>query len=234
MNTNIIELLNPGRQWKIGTFGHLKLFEVAGNIDFRDPTTLNSVAIIRGEEPNIIIIDPNNINSDKIGYTEDFSNGIVEIHGSLDIKDKLHVENINFSNKRPISLLETNNNFLVTSTDWQDLSNVLYNELTPRRNNSRIIVNAKINYFCSVAFSERINIQLWRENVLLSEDISLGTLNSTGGLKNTYTVTFMDLPNNLNNNKYYIKFKLENNNSLVPQGIVDINTSSTIILYEIS
>ena len=40
--------------------------------------------------------------------------------------------------------------------------------------------------------------------------------------------------NYLNNNKYYIKFKLENNNSLVPQGIIDINASSTIILYEIS
>ena len=100
--------------------------------------------------------------------------------------------------------------------------------------NSRIIVNVKINYFCSVAFSERINIQLWREDVLLSEDISLGTLNSTGGLKNTYTLTFMDITNNIQNNKYYIKFKLENNISLVPQCIVDINTSYKIILYEIS
>ena len=106
MNTNIIELLNPGRQWKIGTFGHLKLFEVAGNIDFRDPSTLNSVAIIRGEEPNKIIIDPNDITSDKQGYIQDFSNGIVEIQGSLDIRDKLHVENINLSNKGLLIIIQ--------------------------------------------------------------------------------------------------------------------------------
>ena len=96
------------------------------------------------------------------------------------------------------------------------------------------MIHIKINYFCSVAYSERINIQLWRNDTLINEDINLGTINATGGFKNTYTLSFMDIPNNSLQNKYYIKYKIENNFSLVPQGIVDINTSSSIVIYEIS
>jgi hypothetical protein len=240
MNTNYIELLNPARNWKVGTFGHLNLLNISGNtystyvdisknlnvignVDISGYVNLNSAGIIYG--PNNIIIDP---------FVHDSSGGDVIIKGSLDIKDKLHVENINFSNHRPITDLSNNNNHLTTETDFQDLSNIIFDNLMPRRLNSRIMIHLKINYFCSVAYSERISIQLWRNNVLLNEDISLGTINATGGFKNTYTLSFMDIPNNLLSNKYYIKYKLENNVSLVPQGIVDINTSSSIVLYEIS
>lgn len=242
MNTNSIELLNPYRNWKIGTFGHLKLLEVAGNIDFRDPYTLNSVAIIRGTEPNILIIDPNDLSINQPNYDlsylaydgsfVDFSDGIVEIKGNLDIRNKLHVENINYINTRPIH--DTCNNHLTLSTDIQDLSNLIFDYLTPRRYNSRIMIHIKVNYYCSVAYSERITIELWRNDILISKDINLGTINATGGFKNTYTLSFMDLPNNLYKNKYYIKYKLENNDSLVPQGIIDITNSSSIILYELS
>ena len=240
MNTNYIELLNPGRKWKIGTFGHLNLLDVSGHtystfidvsknlnvigdVDISGIVNLNSAGIIYG--PSSIILDP---------YVHDTSGGNIIIKGSLDIKDKLHVENINFSNHRPITHDINNNHHLTNSTEMQDLSNIIFDYLMPRRLNSRIMIHIKINYFCSVAYSERINIQLWRNETLINEDINLGTINATGGFKNTYTLSFMDIPNNLLQNKYYIKYKIENNFSLVPQGIVDINNSSSVVIYEIS
>lgn len=240
MNTNYIELLNPARKWKIGTFGHLNLLDVSGHtystfvdisknlnvigdVDISGIINLNSAGIIYG--PPNIVLNPQD---------HDTSGGDIIIKGSLDIKDKLHVENINFSNHRPITNNIDHNHHLTNSTEIQDLSAIIFDRLIPRRLNSRIMIHIKINYFCSVAYSERINIQLWRNDTLINEDINLGTINATGGFKNTYTLSFMDIPNNLLQNKYYIKYKIENNFSLVPQGIVDINTSSSIVIYEIS
>ena len=258
MNTNFIELLNPNRNWKIGTFGHLKSIEsnkisITGNLDIKDASSNNNIGFIRGIEPNILIIEPKDISdnyivSDNIqniypNYHSDFSSGILQIKGSIDIEDKLLIKgvpfqftlndivSVNYSKLHPISTIS--NEYLTNSTDIQDLSNTIFGNLKPSKLISQIIIHLKVNYFCSIAYSERINIQLWRNNTLLHEDNNLGSLNATGGFKNTYSLTIMDEPNNNFNNKYYVKFYLENNFSLIPQGIVDINNSSSIIIHEL-
>ena len=65
MNTNYIELLNPARKWKIGTFGHLNLLDISGHtystfidisknlnvigdVDISGIVNLNSAGIIYG------------------------------------------------------------------------------------------------------------------------------------------------------------------------------------------
>ena len=61
-----------------------------------------------------------------------------------------------------------------------------------------MICNIKINYFCSVAYSERINIQLWRNDTLINEDINLGTnLAIVGGTGITTAATANQIQINL-------------------------------------
>ena len=76
---------------------------------------------------------------------------------------------------------------------------------------------------------------------MLSQDNNIGSVIATGGLSIPYNFTFLDEPNNNNNNniiKYYLKYKLENNNSGEMMGLINIETnningSSNIILREL-
>lgn len=94
-----------------------------------------------------------------------------------------------------------------------DLSNSFYNIINPC-NNSNILVNVKASLYCSYAYNERITIELWRDSSMLTQDCSLGTLNGAGGLNLSYNMTYLDENINSGPNKYYLKYKLDNNNSI--------------------
>lgn len=134
--------------------------------------------------------------------------------------------------------------FITDSSSVQDLSNLFFEEIIPIKENNKVRVNINFTYFCSVGFSERISIYLYRYNVsdnekLLYQDLSLGTFNATGGFTNNYTITLIDNPSYSGLNKYYIKYQIEDNLSKIPQGIYNLGTNSIhgsayIILEEIN
>ena len=184
--------------------------------------------IINGESLNVII--PNNYSDTSFVY-------YCTVHSAM-VDNNVNVGNANILSRTQFGDISN----LTISSDTQDLSSIFYQSITPTRTNSKIIVNVKLSYFCSVAYGERINIQLWRDNILLSNDENLGTINATGGFTNSYNINYIDNVISNNNYKYYIKYKLENNDSQIPQGIININTqhidaningSSSIILYEL-
>jgi hypothetical protein len=314
-----IELLNPNRQWNIGSKGQLYRLDVSGDININNNGSLNLLnstndsiinvkndlliipnynslndssgsVIIRGNldvlgtqtlvNTETLLVNDNfirlnaknqtviesglevdistnikkfnwnknnnywttngdNIKSNK--FIGDLSGSSLLLDGSgssyyLDynnLNNKPNISNLlssNFSKKSQFnSQFLTSNNILTTSTSIQDLSNQFFNYITPSKNNSKIMVYLKLTYFCSIAFSERITIQLWRDNVLLSNDLSLGTLNATGGLINSYNLNFLDELSNTNEVKYYVKYKLESYQnreyvgSNIAQGLININ-----------
>ena len=73
---------------------------------------------------------------------------------------------------------------------------------------------------------------------MLTQSNNLGSLIATGGLTIPYNLSYLDSPNNNNLAKYYLKYKLENNNSLQEMGLINIQTSqnngsSNFLLREI-
>ena len=132
----------------------------------------------------------------------------------------------------------TNNSLITTTNNLMDLSNSFFNIINPC-NNSNILVNVKASLYCSYAYNERITIELWRDSSMLTQDCSLGTLNGAAGLNLSYNMTYLDENINSGPNKYYLKYKLDNNNSAKEQGIINIrtnynNSSSRILLREIT
>jgi len=126
------------------------------------------------------------------------------------------------------------NTFETTTTNIQDLSNALFNTIDIS-NNSSILVNLSITLYCSYAMYERISVELWRDASMLMQSTNLGSVNAAGGIVIPYSLTYLDNSLNAGPKKYYIKYKLENNVSLIRQGIINLQTGSdsNIILTEI-
>ena len=126
------------------------------------------------------------------------------------------------------------NTFETTTTNIQDLSNSLFNTIDIS-NNSSIHVSINITLYCSYAMNERISVELWRDTSMIVQSTELGSVNAAGGIVIPYSLTYLDNSLNAGPKKYYIKYKLENNISLVRQGIINLQpgTGSNIVLTEI-
>ena len=126
------------------------------------------------------------------------------------------------------------NTFETTTTNIQDLSNSLFNTIDIS-NNSSVLVSINITLYCSYAMYERISVELWRDTSMLMQSTNLGSVNAAGGIVIPYSLTYLDNSLNAGPKKYYIKYKLENNISLVRQGIINLQPGSTsnIVLTEI-
>jgi len=141
--------------------------------------------------------------------------------------------NLNTSNKAQFE----NSYFLTSTSLTQDLSTSLFNTINVGNNRS-IIVDINFSLYCCSAHNERINIELWRDASMLSQNRDLGSVNATGGITIPYSLTYLDENLSADLKVYYIKYKLENNDSTVEQGIINVKTSdiagsSNIILREI-
>lgn len=135
-------------------------------------------------------------------------------------------------------LIYVSNFYTTTNSELQDLSALFFNTITPSKNNSNILININANLYCSYALEERISVQLWRDLSMLTQSNNLGSLIATGGLTIPYNLTYLDENINNSQKKYYLKYILENNNSLQEMGIINIQNSSNygnsrIILREI-
>jgi len=126
------------------------------------------------------------------------------------------------------------------STNLIDLSNIVYQTIDTC-NDSNIIVSINVTLFCSYGYNETITIELWRDNTIIMRDSSLGTINTSGGLTFPYNVTYLDANVSNGIKKYYLKYKVDNNNSygLQAQGLINIKTSElygspNILLREMS
>ena len=119
-----------------------------------------------------------------------------------------------------------------TSYETQDLSSQFYNIIDVVNSNVQVTINA--NLYCSYAFHERLNIEVWRDNTMISQSIGLGSLNATGGLTIPYSFNYLDTNVSNGTKKYYLKYKLESDpssnvsSSYEPQGIINISTLYSI------
>ena len=151
---------------------------------------------------------------------------------NISVGDSLSLININ------TSVITTENNSFTTATNLiQDLSASLYNTIDIY-NNSPVLVDVNFSLLCCYSFEERITIELWRDLVLISRKSNIGTTNATGGFRSNYRLSFVDENTSNGTNKYYIKYKLENNASAQEQGITNINItllsgSSNILLRKL-
>ena len=174
-----------------------------------------------------------------------YINGDLSINNDINLTRNLYVNGNFFIDNTELStyLLESSSNKLsssntftdisrlVLTTEWVDCSDILYQEITPTKNNKQILVSIDFNYLCSVAYQERISIQILRyrsDNLTLTvikENINLGSLNAAGEFIGNYSCSFFDRPLSSLLVKYFVKFKLETNESQIPQGIININTA---------
>ena len=151
---------------------------------------------------------------------------------NISVGDSLSLININ------TTVITTENNSFTTNTNLlQDLSASLYNTIDIY-NNSPVLVDVHFSLLCCYSFEERITIELWRDSVLISRNSNIGTTNATGGFRSNYRLSFVDENTSNGTNKYYIKYKLENNTSMQEQGITNINItllsgSSNILLRKL-
>jgi hypothetical protein len=140
----------------------------------------------------------------------------------------------NYENKVIFDL----SNILTETSAIQDLSSTFFNTITPSSINSKILINLKCTLYCSYALEERLSVEVWRDLSMLSQDNNIGSVIATGGLSIPYNFIYLDEPNTNNLIKYYLKYKLENNNSGEKMGLINIktnniNSSSNIILREL-
>ena len=184
-----------------------------------------------GQEQGIInLSSPNGIGSGNIllaNVSNATSNAL-----NISVGDSLSLININTTK------ITTENNSFTTTTDLiQDLSASLYNTIDIY-NNSPVLVDVNFSLLCCYSFEERITIELWRDLTLISRNSNIGTANATGGFRSNYRLSFVDETTSNGTNKYYIKYKLENNTSAQEQGITNINItllsgSSNIVLRKL-
>ena len=184
-----------------------------------------------GQEQGIInLSSPNGIGSGNIllaNVSNATSNAL-----NISVGDSLSLININTTK------ITTENNSFTTTTDLiQDLSASLYNTIDIY-NNSPVLVDVNFTLLCCYSFEERITIELWRDLTLISRNSNIGTANATGGFRSNYRLSFVDETTSNGTNKYYIKYKLENNTSAQEQGITNINItllsgSSNIVLRKL-
>ena len=140
----------------------------------------------------------------------------------------------NYENKVIFDL----SNILTETSAIQDLSSTFFNTITPSSIDSKILINLKCTLYCSYALEERLSVEVWRDLSMLSQDNNIGSVIATGGLSIPYNFIYLDEPNTNNLVKYYLKYKLENNNSGEKMGLINIktnniNSSSNIILREL-
>jgi hypothetical protein len=163
-------------------------------------------------------------------------------------KTPTYIDFINSNNK----VIFSDSSYTTLSRNIIDLSNTFYNILYPC-NSNYILVTIKVSLLCSTNYNNRITIELWRDNTLLIQDCSLGSVFALDGFVIPYNITLLDENPNYNNSekKYYLKYKLEdfsgNANEEVEEefgiineehlGIINLRTSSingsgNIILQE--
>jgi hypothetical protein len=158
--------------------------------------------------------------------------GIINVRTSLtqgssdiilrEIKTKtIYNHTIIFSNKLLFGL----NKYTTTSDYLIDLSNSFFNIINPC-NTIYILINVNLTLACSYAYNERITIELWRDVSMIMQDSIFGSVNATSGSTMSYSFTYLDENFNNSPKKYYIKYKLDNNNSNQEQGIVNVRTST--------
>jgi hypothetical protein len=158
-------------------------------------------------------------------------------------KSPTYIDFINSNNKAIFS----DSSYTTLDRNIIDLSNTFYNVLYPC-NTNYILIYIKVTLFCSTNDNNRITIELWRDNTLLIQDCSLGSIFKYDGFVIPYNITFLDENPNYNNGekKYYLKYKLEDSTADEEEfgvineehlGIINIRTanmygSSNILLQE--
>ena len=186
----------------------------------------------------ITIIAPSDLSASytlKLPKAQGISGNILALDGSQQLIFTNQNVNSNGNGQNIINNVKcktsfTDSSYLKTDPSNYDLSNIFFHTITPSKTNAQIFVNFNFSYKCSYAFRERINIYIYRNNNLIQSDEYLGSKNFTGGFIGNFSSSFIDTPNTTEQLKYYIKFKLENNESEEPQGIYKFN-SITLIEY---
>ena len=123
-------------------------------------------------------------------------------------------------------ILSDTTNFTTNTTELINLSDSFFININ-LSSKSNILITINVTLFCSVGYNERITIQLWRDSIMIFEDIGLGTQNTTI-LTMPYNLTYLDENVNSGTIKYYLKYKLSSNHDGANMGLVNITTSSTI------
>ena len=117
--------------------------------------------------------------------------------------------------------------YTTTTSDLIDLSDSFYNSIT-LSSNANVMVNINVTLLCCYAIDETITIELWRDLSMIVQDSDLGIILSTGGFTIPYSLTYLDTNVNSGTIKYYIKYKLKNNNSMRNMGLVNISNYNSI------
>ena len=203
---------------------NLVLESINNNIEFKVPT--NKKILFNN---NIVLNNAINLNNNAL-------TGLTSISAeSLSINTEVLNSAINITNKSTFSNNSIYSNTFETATNnIQDLSNALFNTIDIS-NNSSILVNLSITLYCSYAIYERISVELWRDSIMIMQSKDLGSVIAVGGIPIPYNLTYLDSSLNAGPKKYYIKYKLENNVSLIRQGIINLQpgSGSNIVLTEI-
>ena len=196
-----------------------------GNVGFNNLNLKGNITI----DSSLSIINDN--------VYSDISNLNYNVLNTQQIRQYIENSNSASSNYEKKDIFDLSNILTQTST-IQDLSLSFFNTITPTSINSKILINLKCTLYCSYALEERISVEVWRDLSMISQDNNIGSVIATGGLSIPYNFVYLDEPNNINLVKYYLKYKLENNNSKEKMGIINIQTnkingSSNIVLREL-
>jgi hypothetical protein len=192
-------------------------YKLENNLHSQEQGIINLNSLYSSGSGNILLTNVSNITSDTL---------------NISVGDSLSLININ------TTVITTENNSFTTKTnEIQDLSASLYNTIDIY-NNSPVLVDVNITLLSCYSFDERITIELWRDLIMVSRTSNIGITNATGGLISNYRLSLLDENVNNGTNKYYIKYKLENNASAQEQGIININItllsgSSNIVLRKL-
>ena len=164
--------------------------------------------------------------------------GLTKISANnLNLISSLSNFDVNISNKVSFTNPIYGNNLFLTSTaDIQDLSRSFFHNITLYANTIQtVIVDINITLYCCYGANERISVELWRDLTMLSRSAELGSVVASGGMQIPYSLTYIDENLTRGQKRYYLKYKLETNNSLEKQGIINVRSfdtpgSSNIIL----
>ena len=209
-----------------------------GNVGFNNLNLKGNITI----DSSLSIINDNvysdisNLNYNVLN-TQQIRQYIENLNISGDLGNSNNNSNSGLSNYENKVIFDISN-ILTETSAIQDLSLSFFNTITPSSINSKILINLKCTLYCSYALEERISLEVWRDLSMISQDNNIGSVIATGGLNIPYNFIYLDEPNTNNLVKYYLKYKLENNNSKEKMGIINIQTnkingSSNIVLREL-
>ena len=96
-------------------------------------------------------------------------------------------------------------------------------------NQASVMVNINVSILSGYAYRENITIELWRDSIMLTQDINLGTLIGSGGFIFPYNLTYLDTSVNSGITKYYLKYKVRRDtsntiNNYGEAGLINIRT----------